>query len=188
MAASSLTQSERAVQDEVVAYLAALGWDPIGPAQMTARREGRLGEAVVEPLLVEAIERINDLDRADAEHVASLVRRLSTDRDFLAAVREGINVKFTPDQPARDIRLIDLDDPSRNSFVVTWEFVIRTGGAREPRLDVVCLVNGLPLGLIENKAEDHDVMEAAQDWARYYDDAPQLVALGAVVVCNNGVR
>jgi type I restriction enzyme, R subunit len=183
-----LTQAERLVQDEVVQVLVDLGWKPCPPAEMNARRQGRLGEAVVEPLLVDALQQINDLSRAEAEHVASLVRRTATDREFLKAVREGLNIKLSPDQPARDIWLVDLANLDNNSFVVTWEFPLRTGGAREPRLDVVCLVSGLPLGLIENKAEDHDVMEAAQDWARYYDDAPQLEALGAVVACNNGIR
>ena len=168
--------------------LAGLGWTKRSPEELSARRAGRTGEAVVEPLLVEAIERINGLSHTEAEHVASLVRRFSSDRDFIAALRDGVNVKLRPEAPAQDIRLLDLAEPDRNSFVVTWEFPIRTGGVREPRLDVVCLVNGLPLGLIENKAESHDVMEAAQDWARYYDDAPQLATLGAVVACNNGIR
>jgi type I site-specific restriction-modification system R (restriction) subunit len=158
------------------------------PAAMAALRAGRLGESIVEPLLVAALQRINGITSEEAEHVASLVRRMNSDREFLTALRDGINVKFAPDEPARDVRLLDADNLDLNSYVVTWEFSIRTGGSREPRLDVVCLINGLPLGLIENKAEDHDVMEAAQDWARYYDDAPQLATLGAVVACNNGIR
>jgi type I restriction enzyme R subunit len=186
--ALSLSFAEQAVQVEVVDYLESLGWVRCPPAQMQALREGRMGEAVVEPLLVDALQRINDISAEEAEYVASLVRRMTSDQKFLACLRDGVNVKLAPDQPARDLRLIDLERLDLNSFIVTWEFPIRTSGAREPRLDVVCLVNGLPLGLIENKAEDHDVIEAAQDWARYYDDALQLVTLGAVVACNNGIR
>ena len=186
--ALALSPAERAVQDEVVEALAGLGWQPMAHDQMTAMRDGRMGEAIVEPLLVEAIERINDLAREEAEHVASLVRRTTSDQAFVRALRDGLNVKLAPDQNARDIRLIDLDDESNNSFVVTSEFSLRTGGAREPRLDVVCLVNGLPLALIENKGPDHEVAEAAGDWSRYWSDAPQLVVLAAVVACNNGIR
>jgi type I restriction enzyme R subunit len=183
-----LSPAERAVQDEVVEILVSLGWQPMAPDQMTALREGRMGEAIVEPLLVEAIERINTLPRDEAEHVASLVRRITSDQAFVRALREGLNVKLAPNQNARDIRLIDLEDESKNSFVVTQEFSLRTGGVREPRLDIVCLVNGLPLGLIENKGPDHDVADAAGDWSRYWADAPQLGVLAAVVACNNGIR
>jgi type I restriction enzyme, R subunit len=183
-----VSPAERAVQDEVVEILMGLGWQAMAPDQMTALRDGRMGEAIVEPLLVAAIERINDVTREEAEHVASLVRRITSDQAFIRALRDGLNVKLAPDQNARDIRLIDLDDETNNSFVVTSEFSVRTGGVREPRLDVVCLVNGLALGLIENKGPDHDVAEAAGDWSRYWSDAPQLAVLAAVVACNNGIR
>jgi type I restriction enzyme R subunit len=179
---------ERAVQDEVVEVLDGLGWEKRGPDEMNALREGRMGEAIVEPLLVEAIERVNGVPRDEAEHVASLVRRMTSDREFIGALRDGVNVKLRPDEPSRDIYLLDLYEPERNSYVVSWEFSLRTGAVREPRLDVVTLVNGLPLGLIENKAPDHELAEAARDWAVYWEDAPQLAALGAVIGINNGIR
>src|SRR3954469_13787064 len=99
---------------------------------MTAARAGRMGEAIVEPLLVEAIERINDVSCDEAQHVASIVRRVTSDRVFLQALRAGLNVKFQPNEPARDVRLVDLDDPDENSYIVTWEFPMLTGGVREP--------------------------------------------------------
>lgn len=185
---AAVSSGELAVQDEVVEILLSIGWTPQPPAAMTALRAGRMGEAIVEPLLVEAIERINNVSRDQAEHVASIVRRMTSDREFLRVLREGLNVKFQPSEPACDLRLVDLGDPEQNSYVVTWEFPMLTGGVREPRLDVVCLVNGLPLGLIENKGEGHDVLEAARDCGRYWDDAPQLRTLAAVVACNNGLR
>lgn len=186
--AAAVSSGELAVQNEVLEILVSLGWTPQPPAAMTATRVGRMGEAIVEPLLVEGIERINGVSRDQAEHAASIVRRMTSERDFLRILREGLNVKFQPNESARDLRLVDLEDPAQNSYVVTWEFPMLTGGVREPRLDVVCLVNGLPLGLIENKSEEHDVLEAAQDWGRYWDDAPQLRTMAGVVACNNGLR
>lgn len=188
IASFDLAPAERAVQDEVIDLLAGLGWQPMPSERITSLRDGRMGEAIVQPLLVDAIGRINGLAREEAEHVASLVRRITSEQAFVRALRDGLNVKLAPDQNARDIRLVDLDDKSNNSFIVTPEFSLRTGGAREPRLDVVCLVNGLPLGLIENKGPGHDVAEAAGDWSRYWSDAPQLAVLAAVVACNNGIR
>src|SRR5579884_1635150 len=114
--ALAVSPAERAVQDEVIEILAGMGWEPMPSGQMTALREGRMGEAIVEPLLVEAIERINGITREEAEHVASLVRRITSDQAFIRALRDGLNVKLAPDQNARDIRLVDLADETNNSF------------------------------------------------------------------------
>mgnify|MGYP000109071338 CR=1 FL=1 len=48
------------------------------------------------------------------------------------------------------IRLIDFDDLQQNSFVVTRQFTFRAGKT-EKRADLVLLVNGIPLVVIEAK-------------------------------------
>src|SRR5262245_49390052 len=48
------------------------------------------------------------------------------------------------------IRLIDFDDPKQNRFVVSQQFTFRAGKA-EKRADLVLLVNGMPLVVIEAK-------------------------------------
>jgi hypothetical protein len=48
------------------------------------------------------------------------------------------------------VRLIDFDDLKQNQYVVTQQFTYRAGSA-ERRADLVLLVNGLPLVLIEAK-------------------------------------
>src|SRR5438034_334054 len=58
----------------------------------------------------------------------------------------------------------------------------------EPRVDVACLVNGLPLGLIETKAFNEDWKEAVSDFEGYWVDAPDLERFGAVCVATNGFR
>jgi type I restriction enzyme R subunit len=49
------------------------------------------------------------------------------------------------------IRLIAFEDTEKNGFVVTQQFTIRAGKA-EKRTDLVLLVSGIPLVLIEAKA------------------------------------
>ena len=50
------------------------------------------------------------------------------------------------------IRLIDFENVGNNSFVVTQQFTIRTRKT-EKRADLVFLVNGIPLVLIEAKTQ-----------------------------------
>lgn len=181
--------TESDVQAEQLAVLQGLGWEFINRKAMNALRgAARMNEAVVEPLLVDALVRLNDgLDEETARDIATKVRRISSDRKMLEVLRNGYPHKATPSSPTRDVVIVDGDATTRNSYVVTEEFVLRTGGQREPRLDIVCLVNGIPLGVIENKDTDEPISAAADDWRGYWLDAPQLIAHTSVVGCCNGL-
>lgn len=188
MTPGSLHSTEAEIQAEMLDVLASLGWDVRSRAEMTALRgRGRMNEAIVEPLLVEAILRLNEgLSDDEAQQIAAQVRRISSDREMLAVLRSGVPHKPAPNVDTRDIRIVDLVDPERNSYIATEELSITTGGARNPRLDVVLFINGLPLGMIENKATTEPVSAAAADWSGYWRDVPQLVAQASVVGCCNG--
>ncbi len=176
---------EEVVQRELIQGASALGWAFIRRDEMTALRAAHMGEIVVEHLLVEALIKLNpDLDRDDAEYAAERIRRITDAGEFLEALRTGFNYA-RPGRKTDDIRIVDLMTPSNNSFVVTEEFVLRTGGVREPRLDTVFLVNGLPLMVVENKASTEHLRKAARDFADYWKDAPDLTVFSAIAgICN----
>lgn len=186
---AAIHTTEAQIQLEMLDECVALGWTLVRRPEMNQLRgPARMNEAIVEPLLIQAIQDLNDgIDEAAAHEIAAKVRAISSDREMLDALRDGIPYKPAPDTPTRDITILDSDHPSRNSYVVTEEFVIQTGGQREPRLDVVWLVNGLPLGANENKDTSEPISAAADDWRGYWHDAPQLVAQIAVVACCNGL-
>ncbi len=176
---------EEIVQRELIEGAVILGWTYIPRDEMTALRATHMGEVIVEPLLVEALLSLNrDLDRDDAEYAAERIRRITDAAEFLEALRTGFN--FTrPGRKTDDIWLVDLVEPKNNSFVVTEEFVLKTGGAREPRLDVVFLVNGLPLMVVENKASTEHLKKASRDFGDYWKDAPDLTVFAAIAgICN----
>lgn len=185
----SSTVLEASVQNEMVDVLAGLGWRPVSRAEMNKLRHERMGEAIVEPLLIDALQSINEgLTQADAALVASHVRRAVDDEEFIEWLRDGITISLAPGEPDRTVRLIDLEHPERNDFVVTPEFELRTGATRQPRLDIVCLANGLPLGLIETKGPHESWKKAARDFAGYWQDAPELKKLGIACVATNGTK
>jgi len=192
IAASNFHTSEAEIQGEVLDALRSEGWSFMSRKEMNELRgPARMNEAIVEPLLVDAILELNPgkgIDADIAREIAARVRRLSDERAMLDILRDGLQYKPAPDQPTIDITVVDTADPSKNSYVVTEELALKTGGHREPRLDVVCLVNGLPLGAIENKDVNEPLDAAARDWAGYWGDAPQLVAQTSVVGCCNGLR
>jgi type I restriction enzyme R subunit len=184
----TLIALEAPVQEEVGQLLAGVGYRPVSRTEMNKLRQGRMDDAIVEPLLLDALQQVNeDLSQADAALVASHVRRIVDADEFMVALRDGLTLSLAPDEPDRTVRLVDLQDPKRNDYVVTPEFEVRAG-TRKPRFDVVCLVNGLPLGLVETKAPTESWKKAARDFAGYWKDVPQLEVFGAVCIATNGTK
>lgn len=187
---SEMHATEADIQREVLETAQGHGWELISRVDMNELRgKGRMNEGIVESLLVDAIQELNPgVGATEAREVAARVRRIGSDREMFEALREGVPYKAAPDEPTRDIAIVDSAAPLRNRFVVTEEFSLHTGGLREPRLDVVFLVNGIPLGAWENKDPRESISAAAADWRGYWSDAPQLVTQVAVVACSNGLQ
>ena len=78
----------------------------------------------------------------------------------------------------RNVRLLDPDRLDRNVFHVTEEYAFNNG-TKTIRPDVVFLVNGIPILVVETKAATrHDgVNEALEQLRRYHREAPELLAL-----------
>jgi type I restriction enzyme, R subunit len=186
---TQLIGNEAPVQQKIVDYLAGIGYRTVDRKEMMALRSGRMGEPLVEPLLVDALRKLNDgLTEIDALQVVDHLRRVTDSESFLEILRDGIDVLLDPEQGSQHITVVDWQQPSNNDYVVATEMELKTGAQREPRLDVVCLVNGIPIGLIETKAPTHDWKEAARDFKQYWVDAPELEKYAAVCVATNGLR
>jgi type I restriction enzyme R subunit len=181
--------TEAPVQEKIVADLAKVGWQPVPRVEMVKLRAGRMGEPLVEPLLIDGLRQLNDgLTEQEAVQVVDQLRRIVGSEEFLEVVRSGADIAFTAEEAARHITVVDWREPQRNIYVVTTEFELKTGAIREPRLDVACLVNGIPLGVVETKAWTHDWKEAVRDLKNYWVDAPELEKYVAVAVATNGWR
>lgn len=180
--------TEKPVQEKIVRDLASIGWTPVAREDMNRIRAGRMGEAIVEPLLVQALRTLNpELSETDALQVADALRRVTDSERFLEILRDGLDIALDPERSPH-VTVVDWLNRGRNDYVVTDEFALETGAVREPRVDVVCLVNGLPLGLIETKAFNEDWKQAVSDFEGYWADAPDLERFGAVAVATNGFR
>jgi hypothetical protein len=81
----------------------------------------------------------------------------------------------------RNVRLLELD-PARfeaNTFHVTDEFRFENGTPPNIRLDVVFLINGIPILTTETKAarEKEGVAKALDDIRHYHKHGPELLVL-----------
>ncbi|WP_417809096.1 type I restriction endonuclease subunit R [Thioclava sp.] len=148
--------------------ISGLGWHFVGPADLPRQSQ----EALVEPYLRDALIRLNPDIAANPSRVDDVLYRLraivmsarsdglvKANEEFAAWMLGERSMPFGADGQHVTIRLIDFDDIEQNSFVVTQQFTFRAGKT-EKRADLVLLVNGLPLVLIEAKTP----VRSSQSW------------------------
>jgi type I restriction enzyme, R subunit len=106
-------------------------------------------------------------------------RHLHTDiygnREFVEHLRNRGKFFDHEEKRERDLILIDYDDPARNVCEVTEEWAFHNGryGTRE---DVVFLINGIPVLVIEckNANKDEAIALGVDQIRRYHRETPEL--------------
>ena len=111
-----------------------------------------------------------------------IVRRLNLlnptlegNRDALSWLR-GERSIFVPDENReRNVTLIDYDTPDNNRFHVTDEWWQR-GTVHRNRADVVFLINGIPVAVVETKSADKadGLALGVEQIRRYHGETPEM--------------
>ena len=145
-----------------------LGWRYISPAELPRQTQ----EVLVEPWVREALIKLNPeiADRPErADDVLHKLRAIilsvradglvKANEEFAAWLTGERSMPFGENGEHVTISLLDFQDMTKNSCVVTTQYTYRAG-ASEKRADLVLLLNGLPLVLIEAKTP----VRASQSW------------------------
>ena len=152
-----------------------LGWHYLTSQNLSRQSH----EVLVEDRLREALIRLNPEIAAQPDRADDVMYRLravlmGVRGDGLVKANEEFAVWLTGERSMPfgehgehvTVRLIDFEDLERNQYVVTTQFTYRAGTS-EKRADLVLLVNGIPLVVIEAKTP----VRASQSW---FDAAVQL--------------
>ncbi len=90
-------------------------------------------------------------------------------------LREKGTFYYAPEKRELDIKLIDYKNPKKNTYHVTEEFYYYNGqyGVRE---DVVFLINGIPVLVVEckNATRDEAIALGVDQIRRYHRETPEL--------------
>lgn len=179
----TLASVRRTVQNPLIRYAVEAGWKYL-PSDEVLRLRGGEEKPFLQSFLVEALQRLNPGVVTEAAQAEEVIRRLLTLRADIEGNREaweylkGLKTVFVPaERRARNLRLLDAERPEENRFHVTDEFTFQSG-ARRIRADVVFLVNGIPVIVIETKAATRleGIAEAFDQIRRYHQEAPDLMA------------
>jgi type I restriction enzyme, R subunit len=139
--------------------MSGLGWHFLSAANLPRMTH----EILVEDHLREALIRLNPSIAAQPDRADDVLYRLravimtvretglvSANEEFAAWLIGERSMPFGNNGEHVTIVLIDFERIEQNQFVVTQQFIVRAGKT-EKRADVVLLVNGIPLVLIEAK-------------------------------------
>ena len=167
-----------------------IGWHYTAPADVPRQ----IQDVLVEPWLREALLRLNpeiaaQPDRADEVLYKLRAIVLSVRADGLIRANEEMtawmrgerSMPFGANHAHVPVRLIDLDDLSQNQYILTQQFSYRAGPT-ERRADLVLLVNGLPLVLIEAKTPVKKCISWVDGAVQVRDDYEKFVP--ELFVCN----
>ena len=173
--------SERSsVQEPMLKYAAEIGWEPISALEALQMRRGDKGLYFADVLEAQLM-RLNwgILDEALCKEI---VRRLNLlnptlegNQNALSWLR-GERSIFVPDEDReRNFTLIDYNTPDDNRFHVTDEWWQR-GTIHRNRADVVFLINGIPVAVVETKSagKADGLAIGVEQIRRYHDETPEM--------------
>lgn len=125
-----------------------------------------------------------------ALNVQSTAGLYAANKEIYDLLCYGKNVGETLPNGAKqsfDINYIDFDHPEENTFQVTDEFEVERPDGKFVRPDIVVLINGIPLVVIECKKSGVDVKEGVaqniRNWGSEY--IPQLFQYSQLVMAVN---
>ncbi len=179
----------KTVQARILEYAEAIGWtlvsreeaeqrrgfDPDVPPADRAKNRSLFFDDLLDAKLREFNPRYAEAEGALLGQFRHLHTDIYGNREFVEHLRNRGKFFDHEEIRERDLILIDYDDPARNVYEVTEEWAFHNGhyGTRE---DVVFLINGIPVLVIEckNANKDEAIALGVDQIRRYHRETPEL--------------
>ena len=167
-------------------------------AEEQAQERGTFSDVVLRDRLKDAIDNINPDIPADVREQAlrevlnlSSQSLIENNEAFHKMLTDSVRVEYQKDGDTvgETVWLVDFENPQNNNFVVCNQFTV-IGDNETKRPDVVLLINGLPLVVIELKNpadEDATVNKAFIQFQNYKKAIPNLFYYNGVLVASDGL-
>ena len=195
--------SESVVEQATLDWFRGLGYDVVGGPDMPpgpqSLRES-YADTIFPSVVRGALDRLNPNLPTDA--LDDAFRRLTRpegsnlearNRAFHRLAVDGVTVEYRDAGGSirgAPVRMFDFEQPSNNDWLAVNQFTVVEGN-HERRPDIVLIVNGLPLAVIELKNpadEDATLRSAWQQLRTYQAELPSLFAFNAVLAVSDGVE
>lgn len=180
---SKITE-KKAVQRPLIKYAQKVGWKYIDPSTALRYRGGQQ-EKFFRDILAEKILDLNSEFIKTQSDAQKVIRNMEAIPDSLEGNKQlldylkGRKTFFDDGEKRnRNIQLIDFQNIENNKFFVTEEWTQKGNSGDSNRSDVMFLVNGIPLAVVENKnpKKVDAVEEAIQQLMRYERETPEMMS------------
>lgn len=180
----------KTVQARILKYAQDIGWTFVSRKEAERRRnfdssadepseQARRGSLFFDDLLYRKVKSFNSFYGEAEGALVGRLRRLSADifgnRDMLTFLRNSGKYFCAEENRELDLILIDYANPKRNIYEVTEEFYWHNGrhGNRE---DIVFLINGIPVLVVECKNADKEegIALGIDQLRRYHMETPEF--------------
>ena len=175
-----------------------LGWDYLPISSVP--RESK--DALVEPFIHDALIRLNPDIAANpnlAEEVLYRLRAItlsvrssglvSANEEMASWLRGERSMPFGENHQHVSVKLIDFENLENNQYVVTTQYTFKAGSETR-RADLVLLINGFPLVLIEAKTPVRQAVTWFDGVKQVHDDyevsVPELFVANVLSVATEG--
>ena len=163
-------------------YADEIGWQSISPSEAMQMRGGDTATLYFAEVLEAQLLKFNKGIVDDSNCAMTIMRKLGLLNGTLAGNQEallwmrGEKSTFVPSEKReRNVTLIDFENPDNNLFHVTdeWE---QQGTPHRNRADVVFLINGIPVAIVETKSADKrdGLALGVEQIRRYHDETPEM--------------
>ena len=174
--------SERsAVQEPMLKYADEIGWQFISSSEAMRKRGGDTAALYFFDVLKTQLLKLNK-GIVDDTNCAEVMRKLGLlnatlagNRDALSWIRGEQSTFVANENRNRNVTLIDFENRDNNLFHVTDEWW-QKGIRHRNRADVVFLINGIPVAVVETKSTNkRDGLElGVQQIRRYHSETPEM--------------
>ena len=169
-----------AVQNPMIKYADEIGWQSVSRSEAMQMRHGDTGLYFID--VIEA--QLMKLNRGilDQSRCQEVVRQLTLLRPTLEGNEDALSwwrgerSVFVPDEDRYlNVTLIDFENPDNNLFHVTDEWT-QQGAVHRNRADVMFLINGLPVAVVETKSANRrdGLAEGVEQIRRYHRETPEM--------------
>ena len=173
--------SERSVvQEPMLKYADEIGWQSISASEAMQMRGGDTGLYFSDVLQAQLLKFNKGI--VDASNCADILRQLNLlrptlegNRDALSWLRGEQSIFVPSENRERNVTLIDFETPDNNLFHVTDEWS-QQGIVDRNRADVVFLINGIPVAVVEakNANKPDGLALGVEQIRRYHDETPEM--------------
>ncbi|MXY94674.1 MAG: HsdR family type I site-specific deoxyribonuclease [Caldilineaceae bacterium SB0664_bin_27] len=169
------------VQFPMVHHAAEIGWTPL-PPQEAGEKRGGVDGMFFRAELETKLGQFNPWMSADA--VRQVIERLDAvpptiegNREMLAWLRGERQMYDETENRHRRVQVVDFEMPAENLFHVTWEWRLQPPARKGNRADVMFVVNGVPVAIVEHKnPKDGNAIEhGVSQLRRYEEETPELL-------------